>query len=49
MVKKEKAMIEKAKEYDKGIDFIDDVDISYDDLDVSAKTVVLTSCPLILT
>jgi hypothetical protein len=39
LVKKEKAMIEKAKEYKKGIGFIDDVNISYDDLDVSAKTV----------
>ncbi len=39
LVKKEKAMIEKTKEYEKGIDFIDDVNISYDDLDVSAKTV----------
>jgi DNA-binding phage protein len=39
LVKKEKAMIEKAKEYGENINFIDKVNISYDDLDVSAKTV----------
>lgn len=39
LVKKEKAYLDLCKEYDKDIDFVDDVNISFDDLDVSAKTV----------
>ena len=39
-VKKEDEYIEKCKEYDKNIDFVDNVDISFKDgLDVSAKTI----------
>jgi hypothetical protein len=40
IVKKEKEYIDKCKEYNKSINFIDDVNISFDpELDVSAKTV----------
>jgi len=39
-VKKEEEYIEKCEKYNKDVDFIDDVNISFDDeLDVSAKTV----------
>lgn len=39
-VKKEDEYIEKCKEYDKNINFVDSVDISFKDgLDVSAKTI----------
>jgi hypothetical protein len=40
ITKKEEAYIEICEKYNKDIDFIDDVNISYDDnLDVSAKTI----------
>lgn len=39
IVKKEEPFIEKCKEYGKDPSFIDDVSISFSDLDVSAKTV----------
>ena len=39
IVKKEDEYVEKCKEYDKSLDFIENVKISFEQLDVSAKTV----------
>lgn len=38
-VKNEESFVEKCKEYDRDPDFIDDVHVSFEPLDVSAKTV----------
>ena len=38
-IKKEKPFLDKCKEYKKGPDFIDQVKISFEPLDVSAKTI----------